>query len=162
MGRFFGFLIVLGLLAFGVAYVGSPWLAFRQLGDAARGGDEDRLDALIDYPAVRDGLKRQVDSAPTRLSRTIAGVGFAPVQAVGKLGAMHGDHKIKKLISADALAGLVSGDPSYHYLTPDRVRIAVERPSRPAAGFILERRGLFGWKLVKVELPGEEIKAADG
>jgi hypothetical protein len=161
MGRFFGFLIVLGLIAFGVAYVGSPWLAFRQLGEAAQAHDQDRLDALVDYPAVREGMKGQVDSGATKLSRTVAGVGFAPVQAVGKLGTMRGDRKIRKLIAPDALAGLVRGAPSYAYLTPDRVRVAVARQQRPPAGFVLERRGLFAWKLVKLELPGEKIRPAD-
>lgn len=160
MGRFFGFLILLGLVALGVAYVGSPWLAFRQLGEAAQARDQDRLDALVDYPAVREAMKGQVDSAPTKLSRTVAGIGFAPVQAVGKLGSMHGDRKIRKLVAADTLADLVRGDPSYAYLTPDRIRISVARPPRPPAGFVLERRGLFGWKLVKLELPGEKIKPA--
>ena len=161
MGRFLGFLILLGALAFGAAYVGSPWLSFHQIGEAARAHDQDRLEALVDYPAVREGMKHEVDSGPTKLSRTMAGVGFAPVQAVGKLGAMHGDRKIKKLISAQALADLVEGDASYAYLTADRVRITVTRASRSPAGFVLERHGLFGWKLVKLELPGEKVAPAN-
>ena len=158
MGRLFGFLIFLAILAFAAAYAGSPWYAFRQLGVAARSGDQDRLEALIDYPAVQEGMKRQVDSGPTRLSRTLSGVGFAPVQAVGKLGSMHGDRKIRKLVAADRLADLTQGEASYGYLTPDRMRITVAKPPRPPAGFILERRGLFSWKLVKLELPGENVK----
>lgn len=158
MGRLFGFLIFLAILAFAAAYAGSPWYAFRQLGVAARSGDQDRLEALIDYPAVQEGMKRQVDSGPTRLSRTLSGVGFAPVQAVGKLGSMHGDRKIRKLVAADRLADLTQGEASYGYLTPDRMRITVAKPPRPPAGFILERRGLFSWKLVKLELPGEKVK----
>ena len=158
MGRLFGFLIFLAILAFAAAYAGSPWYAFRQLGEAARSGDQDRLEALIDYPAVQEGMKRQVDSGPTRLSRTLSGVGFAPVQAVGKLGSMHGDRKIRKLVAADRLADLTQGEASYGYLTPDRMRITVAKPPRPPAGFILERRGLFSWKLVMLELPGENVK----
>lgn len=157
MGRLFGFLIFLAILAFAAAYAGSPWYAFRQLGVAARSGDQDRLEALIDYPAVQEGMKRQVDSGPTRLSRTLSGVGFAPVQAVGKLGSMHGDRKIRKLVAADRLADLTQGEASYGYLTPDRMRVTVAKPPRPPAGFILERRGLFSWKLVKLELPGEKV-----
>ena len=158
MGRLFGFLIFLAILAFAAAYAGSPWYAFRQLGVAARSGDQDRLEALIDYLAVQEGMKRQVDSGPTRLSRTLSGVGFAPVQAVGKLGSMHGDRKIRKLVAADRLADLTQGEASYGYLTPDRMRVTVAKPPRPPAGFILERRGLFSWKLVKLELPGEKVK----
>lgn len=161
MGRFFGFLILLALIAAGVAYAGSPWWAFHQLGEAARAGDQDQLEALIDYPAVREGMRHEVDSGATQLSRTMAGVGFAPVQAVGKLGAMHGDRKIKKLIAPERLADLTEGDASYAYLTPDRMRVSVTRNSRGPAGFVLERRGLFAWKLVKLELPGEKIKPAD-
>ena len=159
MGRFFGFLVFLAIAAFAAAYAGSPWYAFRQLKEAAATQDPDRLEALIDYPAVQEGMKKQVDSGPTKLSRTLSGVGFAPVQAVGKLGAMRGDKKIRKLIAADRLADLTRGDLTYSYLTPDRMRITAARPPRPPAGFILERRGLFAWKLVKVELPGEKIRA---
>ena len=161
MGRFLGFLILLGAIAFGVGYVGSPWLAFRQLGEAARAGDQDRLEALVDYPAVREGMKHEVDSGPTKLSRTLAGVGFAPVQAVGKLGSMHGDRKIRKLIAPSALADLTRGEAHYAYLTADRVRVKASAGDAPPAGFILERRGLFSWKLVKVELPGEKIAPAN-
>jgi hypothetical protein len=159
MGRLFGFLVLVAIVAFAAAYAGSPWYAFRQLKEAAAAQDPDRLEALIDYPAVRDAMKRQVDSGPTRLSRTLAGVGFAPVQAVGKLGAMRGDRKIRKLVAADQLADLTRGEVAYSYLTPDRMRITASSPPRPPAGFILERRGLFAWKLVKLELPGEKIRA---
>lgn len=159
MGRLFGFLVFAAIAAFAAAYAGSPWYAFHQLRDAAVAGDADRLEALVDYPAVQEAMKRQVDSGPTKLSRTIAGVGFAPVQAVGKLGAMRGDRKIRKLIAAERLADLTAGDVTYAYLTPDRMRIAAARPPRPPAGFILERRGLFAWKLVKLELPGEKVRA---
>jgi hypothetical protein len=159
--KFLGFLIVLAALAFGGLYAGSPWLAFHQIADAARAGDQDRLEGLVDYPALHRGMRRQVDSKPTRLSRTMAGIGFLPVQAVGKLGAMHGDRKIRRLVAAGALARLVEGQASYAYLTLDRVRVAVAQPSGEAAGFVMERRGLFGWKLVKLELPGEKIRPAD-
>jgi hypothetical protein len=159
MGRLFGFLVFAAIVAFAAAYAGSPWYAFRQLHEAAAAHDADRLEALIDYPAVQDAMKKQVDSGPTRLSRTLSGVGFAPVQAVGKLGAMHGDRKIRKLLAADRLADLSAGELSYSYLTPDRMRVRAKRAQRPPAGFILERRGLFAWKLVKVELPGEKVRA---
>lgn len=159
MGRLFGFLVFLAIVAFAAAYAGSPWYAFQQLREAAAAHDADRLEALVDYPAVQDGMKRQVDSGPTKLSRTLAGVGFAPVQAVGKLGTMRGDKKIRKLIAADRLADLTQGEVSYSYLTPDRMRVTASKPSRPPAGFILERRGLFAWKLVKLELPGEKVRA---
>lgn len=159
MGRLFGFLVFAALVAFAAAYAGSPWYAFSQLKEAAAAHDADRLEALVDYPAVQEGMKKQVDSAPTKLSRTIAGVGFAPVQAVGKLGSMRGDKKIRKLIAADRLADLTQGETAYSYLTPDRMRVTATRAPRPAAGFILERRGLFAWKLVKLELPGEKIRA---
>jgi hypothetical protein len=157
MGRFFGFLVFLAVLAFAAAYAGSPWFAFSQLKQAAAAHDADRLEALVDYPSVQDAMKKQVDSGPTRLSRTMAGVGFAPVQAVGKLGAMRGDKKIRKLIAADRLANLTKGDAHYEYLTPDRMR--VRTGDYAPTGFILERRGLFAWKLVKLELPGEKITA---
>lgn len=153
MGRLFGFLLVAGLIALGGYYAVSPWLAFRNLREAAASGDADRLAALVDEKEVRENLKSQVDSEFTKSARAAAKVGWTPLEAAGKAGSMLGDRKVKKQIRADRIADLTAGDESLAYLTPDTVRVTVAKPPRSPAAFVMERRSLFGWKVTKIVLP---------
>ena len=180
MSKMLGVLFLLAALVAAAAYVGSPIYAFRQLQDAARAGDRDRLEALVDFPAVRESLKDQVDSKVTKLARNASGIGWLPLQAVGKLGSMLGDRTIDKLVTPEAIALMVaegesprhhrkkqaadgSADPqgpalSYAYLTPDRFRVTVSPRAAPDVGIgvILERRGLVSWRVEAIELPGKQ------
>jgi len=182
MNRIVGVLVVLALVAVAAAYVASPIYAFDQLKQAARSGDRERMEALVDFPAVRDDLKRQVDSKATRLARSAEGVGYPIAAIIGKLGAALGDRAIDKLVTPEAISAMVqfgetprgrrkaaasddgqgANDDSGHgtvvhygYLTPDRFKVAVAPagdPDRPV-DLILERRGLFSWRLEAIRLP---------
>ena len=181
MSRFLGVLLVLILLALAAAYAGSPIYAFQQLKEAARRGDRERLEALVDFPAVREDLKRQVDSRATRLARSASGVGYPIAAILGRLGAALGDRAIDRLVTPEAISAMVqfgetprghseaAGDEAtggdaggghgtkvrFAYLTPDRVRARVapvRDPDRPV-DLILERHGLFSWRLEAIELP---------
>ena len=183
MNRVLGGLLLLAVVAAGALYVGSPLLTFQQLKTAAQAGDKDQLQALVDFPAVRENLKQQVDSKAVKLAREASGVGVLPVMALGKLGSMLGDRAIDRLVTPEAVAALVKSgrnprlhwkraDPdeagstdaaaddakpvvSYAYQTPDRFRVALSPPDRPdtSAALILERRGLFSWRVEEIELP---------
>src|SRR5260370_1298387 len=54
-----GGLVAAVLLLIGM-YVASPWIAVSQLRGAAKAGDRDKLDRLVDFPAVRESLKSQL------------------------------------------------------------------------------------------------------
>ena len=181
MNRVLGVLVVLALIAVAAAYVGSPIYAFNQLKQAAQSGDRERLEALVDFPAVRDNLKRQVDSKATKLARSAEGVGYPIAAIIGRLGAALGDRAIDKLVTPEAISAMVqygetprgrhkpaaAGGPGanadnghttvihYGYLTPDRFKVGVApaaAPDRPV-DLILERHGLFSWRLEAIELP---------
>jgi len=178
MSRILGVVIVVGLVLAGAAYAGSPLLAFEQLKAAARSGDRDRLEALVDFPAVREDLKHQVDSKVVKLAREASGVSFPAVMALGRLGAMIGDRAVDKLITPQAISAMVTegrsprrhAEPSdqdptdgttpkvsvhYAYLSPDRFRVALSPADRPdtAVALIMDRRGLFSWRVEGIELP---------
>ncbi|WP_423141388.1 DUF2939 domain-containing protein [Parablastomonas sp. CN1-191] len=53
------------LLAAGV-FAAAPYRAAHNLQAAAQAGDRDRLDAAVDFPAVRDNLKSDLGAALTR------------------------------------------------------------------------------------------------
>jgi hypothetical protein len=58
------------VLGLGVAYVAYPYVALYRLGSAIRTADATTLEALVDWPAVREGIKEDVcdlaaeDSSP--------------------------------------------------------------------------------------------------
>lgn len=180
MSRILGLLLLLVGLAAGAVWAASPILAFQQLRRAAEAGDREQLEALVDFPAVREGLKSQVDSRAIKLARKAQGLGL-PGTLIGKLGAAIGDRAVDRVVTPDGLAELVrSGevpgrrhrdpDPgadagaapgrkavvSYGYLSPDRFKASVAPAREPsfAVGFIMDRQGLFSWRVVRIELPG--------
>jgi hypothetical protein len=176
MNRVVAALLVLVLTAVAAAWLASPLWTFEQLKDAARAGDQERLEALVDFPAVRDNLKKQVDSRAVKLAREASGVGMPAVMALGKLGAMIGDRAVDRLVTPEAITLIVNrgrnprlnwsnDDPPpradarpevrYAYLSPDRFRVALSPPDRPetSVALIMERRGLFTWRVEELELP---------
>jgi Protein of unknown function (DUF2939) len=48
------------MLSVGVAYVAFPYVTLYRLGSAIRGGDAATLESLVDWPAVREGIKEDV------------------------------------------------------------------------------------------------------
>jgi len=178
-------LLALAAVALAGVYAVSPVLAFRELQEAARAGDRDRLEALIDFPAVREDLKRQVDAGVIKLARKSSDIGFWPLEALGMLGSVVGDRAIDKLMTPDAIALMASegqrpggkkakadanAAPApaekpvvrYAYLTPDAFRVSVAPAGHPdlPVGLILQRRSLFAWRVVAIRLPGADDKTA--
>ncbi|MEI9965687.1 MAG: DUF2939 domain-containing protein [Caulobacteraceae bacterium] len=185
MGKILGVLAFLAVLVFLAAYFASPVWSFHELDKAARAGDRDRLEALVDFPAVRDSLKRQVDSRVTKLARGASGIGWLPLQALGKIGSLFGDRSIDRLVTPEAVSMMVtsgetprkhhrkvaageeaaSATPSqggvtarYAYLTPDRFRVTVIPRGDQDLGIdlIMDRRGLFSWRVEEIVLPGSK------
>ena len=200
MNRALGALLLIGLLLVAGAYIASPVYAFTQLKDAARTGDRDRLEALVDFPAVRENLKRQVDSKAVKAARGASGISYPVVAILGRIGAALGDKAVDKLVTPQSISAMVtlgearhghnskdkgaskdadaSGDNNtaanpapppaqdlslpkvethYAYLTPDRFRVAVAPASHPdvPVALIMDRKGLFSWRVEEIELPGK-------
>jgi hypothetical protein len=181
MSRIAGVLALLLVIALGGAYAASPLYAFHQLKKAAEDGDRERLEALVDFPAVRENLKGQVDSKAVKLARGASGIGHPIAMLIGKLGAAIGDRAVDKVVTPEGITEIVTvgrsahqkrhdgddGDDAkvsengaktvvrYGYLTPDRFRISIapsQEPDTPI-GLIMDRRGLFSWRVEEIELP---------
>ena len=178
-------LIVLALAVLAAVYIGSPFYAFHELKAAAEAGDRERLEAMVDFPAVREDLKRQVDSGAVKLARKASGVGYPIAAIIGTLGAALGDSAIDRLVTPDSIGAMIrfgetsrghhkrradeaaaAGDTTpaasesktvvhYGFLTPDRFRVSVAPTSDPdhPIDLILERHGLFSWRLEAIQLP---------
>jgi hypothetical protein len=181
MNRVLGVLVAQAQLAVAAVYAASPLYAFHQLKAAAESGDRERLEAMVDFPAVREDLKRQVDSKATRLARKAQGVGYPIAAVLGALGAAIGDRAVDRLVTAEAISAMVQygQTPKRHhedasskgsgedqdqphgtkvrgaYLSPDRFRFRISPAAEPDRGIdlIMGRQGLFSWRLEAIELP---------
>jgi len=166
------------LAAVAGAYLASPLLAVRGFVAAAKSGDAARLERAVDFPAVRDALKPQLADAMAARARTdprISGTALAGLGAL--LAPAIADRAVDRLVTPEGIATLVrlgdgdGGDAAptapasparpaisydYRYVGLDHFLVRVRRADRPGrpTGFTFERRGLFGWKLVAIDLPG--------
>ena len=170
-----GIAAALALLA--IAYAGSPYLAARNLRDAAVSADADRLDAAIDFPAVRDSLKSQVSAAMTKRMNDDPVMKDNPFAGLGKmLMPTIVDRMADTLVTPDGISALIRrGRPGadaagghapnpdityrYGYVGIDRFRVLMvnRKQDEPMPALIFERRVLFSWKLIRLELPDDML-----
>lgn len=136
-------------------YVASPWWTLKNMRDAARSRDGDRLASYIDFPAVRqsasDELAEEVDA---RLP------GLLPKKLIEKLGRP----VVDALVSPDVLRAALIAKPkgkgsgadncglSRQGLSEFRLRCA--QLANGQADLIFRRRGL-GWVLAGIDLPSD-------
>ncbi len=136
---------------------------------------------------MRENLKTQIDNKVTKLARKSGGLSFLPLQVFSKLGAEVGNRAVDRLVTPEAISDIVAygerpkdvdadaGDGAaspktkskvvtrFAYLTPDRVRVAVAPASHPGTpiSLIMDRQGLFSWRVKAIELPGAAKDAID-
>lgn len=159
-------MLVVGLAVY--AYY-TPQLALRELNNAARHGDTGTLERLIDFPAVRESLKQQVQE---RLSKSTSN-SQSPLAAFGTaLAGAVAAPAVDTMVTPDNVARLLRGEtfgPSagptlsldsrqleMHYENLDRFEVT---SAPPPDGFelILERDGWLDWRLVDVRLPASWV-----
>ena len=162
-------------------YLGSPYLAVDSFKDAARSADVDKLEAAVDFPAVRESLKSQMSTAlmremssdPQMKDNPFAGLGALMMPAIV-------DKMVDTFVTPDGIAALTKGsrplasgaEPGstnpdvgyeYHYIALDRFRVKVRSAKSGEVGpsLVFERRGFMTWKLIRIELPADFMKKAD-
>jgi len=171
MKKTVGTIVLICALIF-AAYVASPLLAVHGFIGAARSGDPDKLEANVDFPAVRDSLKSQLGAAlmvrmqsdPDMKDNPFAGLGMMMAPTIV-------DRMIDTMVTPDGIAAMVRQgklhedagaaktpagpvDYDYGYLGLDRFRVTLNgKDATNPLKLIFERRGLFSWKLVKIDIP---------
>jgi hypothetical protein len=158
---------------FALAYFGSPFWAARQFKEAALSADVDQLEASVDFPAVRESLKSQLAIALTKKmqsdqelrSNPFAGLGLMMMPAV--IGTM-----VDAFVTPDGMSAMMKSgkvvenrsdgstarkvDYEYGYRNLDRFVVtakAADAKKNEAPRFVFERRGIFSWKLIRIEIP---------
>ena len=164
-----------------VAWAAAPVFAGQALIRAAKAGDARKLEQLVDFPALRDSLKeeleqeltRRVGSDPRLTERGLGGLGMmlAPMILSGAVDAVVTPEVLSQMVTTAE-----APDPSRRS-DPDPVDAKDDKDIHQAWGYrdlnhfavtltdrdhpdqhlalILERRGLFTWKLAAVDLQSQ-------
>lgn len=163
-------------LAILVWWQASPYWAIHQTRQAVISRDAKALNERIDYPRVREDLKRQLMGHLHKQMRSATGES-SPMAAFGKaVGAMIVDNLLESLVSpesilklmqegrtVDAKAPTESHDPvdkekvswstKRHGLNKVVVTVFREGQVNRAMGVVFERSGFATWRVVGIELP---------
>jgi len=176
--------LILAAVAFLVAYFGSPFLAVRQLVDAAEAGDAAKLERQVDFPAFRASLKEELNARlagemTRKLSArdsALGGLGMllAPSLVSGAVDALVTPNSVSAMVREarapnprDAVAPPADTRPegdkteirqSYRYRSFDTFVLTLTDEKRPdrTLDLLMERRGLFDWKLAGIDLTPDE------
>jgi hypothetical protein len=103
----------------GLSYAGYPYLTLFRLGDAIRQGDATTLQRLVDWPAVREGIKEDIcddvaDDPPAGAPRAAAQAAALPP------------------FGASFVRGIAANSID-RAVTPEALVAAVSTPAHPAA-----------------------------
>ena len=168
----------LAVAGLGGAYLASPFLALKSLQDSIRAGDKEKMESLVDFPEVRENLKTQVAaSMAAKAGEDPKMAAFATMLIGGLVETMVTPDGMLKILAsgdlslkddkADKTAASAPAGPAtpikvthMSYLDPShfRAQLAPEKGEAAGLGLVMERRGLFGWQLTRLDLP----KAGDG
>ncbi len=152
--------------------IASPWITVVRMQSAAAERDADALSVHIDFPAVREDLKGQVNAY---VMATIAEESDNnPFAALGGLlASVLVDKLVDAFVTPSGLVMLMEGKApdmafgkpdeerglrkpldgaKYRYVSWDQFAVSVESDQGGEIAFLLRRQG-FGWRLVAIRLP---------
>ncbi|MGZ9115094.1 MAG: DUF2939 domain-containing protein [Brevundimonas sp.] len=169
---------VTAVCAFVLVWAASPVLAAKALINAAKAGDERKVEQLVDFPSLRDSLKDELnDELIARMQRDprvvesgLGGLGMmlAPMLLAGAVDTLVTPGVVVDMVTtAEAPDPTRPGDPdpadkrdgndihqSWGYRSLNEFAVTLTDRDRPDdhLALIMERRGLFEWKLAAVDL----------
>lgn len=171
-------LAVAAVAIFVIAWAAAPVLAAQALIRAAKAGDADRIEQLVDFPALRQSLKDELTAElaaqmrrdPRMADSTLGGLGMmlAPMLLSGAIDATVTPEVVAQMVTtAEAPDPTVRDDPepgdagdgddihqAWGYRSLDEFAVTLTDRDHPDQhlALIMERRGLFTWKLAAVDL----------
>jgi hypothetical protein len=145
----------------------SPRLAAKRFRDAARARDVAALNEVVDFPAVREHLKADLNaSLAERAARTDSDNPLGTALEVGG-GALMVDGLVERFVSPRGIAALArygtADSSAVHvevlamgYRDPSSFAVTVgnnQRGTDDRVTFVFHRSGL-SWRLARLEIPG--------
>lgn len=170
---------VAAVAVFAIAWAAAPVLAAQALIRAAKAGDERKLERLVDFPALRESLKDELNAELVARMRQDPRVADSGLGGLGMmLAPMILSGAVDTLVTPEVVADMVrtaeAPDPtrppapeppgdaadgddihqSWGYRSLDEFAVTLTDRDQPDdhLALILERRGLFDWKLAAVDL----------
>ncbi len=158
-------LVILSLL--GGYFIASPYLALQGLGRALQAGDQAQLEARVDFPALRQNFKDQLNAA---FARQVGAEGSDnPLAAfVATLAGAVVDNMIDELVTPAGMAQLVTGnqkalEKKYPFANAEtafmglsQFRVQLHQADGDKLDLFLRRDGLT-WKLYRIDLPLDSL-----
>jgi hypothetical protein len=162
------------LLAVAVTYVVYPYVTLYRLGQAIRNGDASSLETMVDWGAVREGIKEDIcDLVIDEPTEAKAG-GQLPPFGAGFVRGITGN-AVDARVTPQALAAVASQEPAARpdpkdssvrvnwafFSSPAEFRVALRAPGQ-AAPINLQmdfRAGI--WQVTRVWLPPELLTQAN-
>ncbi len=174
--------LVIGLMFVGY-YFGSAYYAAYNLKSSAQSGDIDHIEAAVDFPSVRQNLKDQMSVALTQKIENDPKIKDNPFAEMGMMLMLAIiDRAVDTYVTPDGVAQLAQGETpvaeaegeaeaqeegaaatetaasvEYEYqwkgLNRFRVKTMNSETSEIGPELVFERRGIFAWKLIRIELP---------
>ena len=162
-----------------IAWAAAPVLAAQALIRAAKAGDVDRIEQLVDFPALRESLKDELTTElaahmrrdPRMAESDLGGLGLilAPMLLSGAVDAVVTPEVVAQMVTtAEAPDPTVRDQPEpgdagdrgddihqawgYRDLNAFAVTLTDRDHPEQRLALILERRGLFTWKLAAVDI----------
>lgn len=155
-------------------YFTSPVFATYKLVDAVKDHDVERIDALVDFPSVREGLKSQIKSYATEqvMNESDPFVALGGVFVIGMV-----DTMVDSMVTPNNLIKLLESseapDSSNHsfdkadnrkqritefdYISLNRFRVVTNPSENLKLTLVFERKGFMTWKLIRVVLPEDKV-----
>ena len=174
-------LAVVAVAVFAIAWAAAPVFAAQALIRAAKAGDADRIEQLVDFPALRESLKDELTAElaahmrrdPRLAESNLGGLGLilAPMLLSGAVDAAVTPEVVAQMVvTAEAPDPAVRDQPEpgddrdaddihqawgYHDLNAFAVTLTDRDHPDQRLALILERRGLFTWKLAAVDIQND-------
>jgi hypothetical protein len=179
----------LAIFLAGAAYYASPYWAMRQMREAAVAGQADRLSTYVDFASVRESLKSQMSSAMSQKMKELEGnpfagfgqmlasamintfvdamvtpEGVASMISTGKAPDAPGNKTTPKPVS-ETSSGSKKSEPivsrAYEGLDIFKTTMLDPETKKPMLVAVMQRQGLFGWKLTAIRFPWLMDNAGD-
>jgi Protein of unknown function (DUF2939) len=176
-------LMLLAVLFAGVWLYFTPYLAMNKLQKAAKAGDAQAMNELVDFPSLRESVKQNVRTA---VSNEVGGRSRGALGALGGLlaGALAGP-VVDAFVTPDGIAALTEGsrpgsrrgdaiDSLAHERSKDvKVKRGYESvdlfvihfvnrsDDREKMALVMHRDGLTHWRLTGIRLPAASKTTAD-
>jgi hypothetical protein len=172
-------LAVAAVAVFVIVWAAAPVLAAQALIRAAKAGDADRIEQLVDFPALRQSLKDELTAElaahmrrdPRMAESSLGGLGLilAPMLLSGAVDAAVTPDVVARMVTtAEAPDPTVRDRPEpgdaadegddihqawgYRDLNAFAVTLTDRDHPDQRLALIMERRGLFSWKLAAVDI----------